>query len=130
MNGTPIWAIYQQLELLPFELRWQKHSINYTTHLLRAPKSGLLHELIQKKWWKPIRKLYTEKDDLNLYPDIDTTIINKFPSLHLNKNSHILQLFNMAAKFNCSDSEFITKTMKYKNLEAFDTTYYLIGFFR
>ncbi len=123
-KGTPTHTIQRQLGFLTFEHRWQQISVNYTTHLTRAPKSGLIYDLIKNKWWNPIKTLFTTKGG-DKFPKIDSNIQRKYKNMTITTSSHIFQLYNLANLYECSDKTYIQKNTKYEKINAHETSYYL-----
>ena len=76
-TGTSLAVHYRQYDLLSFENRWKQTSMKYFTSLIRTPKSGIVYNIIEKKYWKILKYIYKQRSILN--PDDHHTIL---PALH------------------------------------------------
>ena len=119
-RSTPRMAIIHQLDAIGFDNRMKCRGIQYFSHILRTPKTGILYNNIKDEWWSYMkyyilkRKKYKEKDEY-----LEKLLQKRNEEEHLEKkNTLIFKMINMVMnmKEKYSDIECIQENTKYDDI--------------
>ena len=111
LHSTSIHILCQQFGTLTFENRWHQKCVQYFSHLLRVPVSGVLYTMIKKYWWKPIKYCLR----FCYRPGILRSTISHFSHLAID-GTLIGSLLSIVVESRYTDTKFFTRSLKYDDI--------------